>query len=132
MASAKEKPSVGDAEVRADAPKDPKLRTPEEWARLAAGKTAKPRVQISFQQPLWKSPRHRAAAACHGWESHKLSTADALLISEDDYKGALAAAGTGDIHLPAVSPFHRAAAEAECKRLEESKARAEKASGKGN
>lgn len=120
-----------DAEVRPDssppaakpaAKEEP--TTPEYWAGKLGhvAKKASPLDVNGKRRPLHFDVAHAAADQLHGWSFHKLHTVDPLVLTEDAYKGALAAALKTDKaghyvpHGPALSKFAQKRAEERAQR----------------
>lgn len=88
-------------------------QTPDQWA-IECGEVLDVRGIMSpaGHSPSNKSAAHRGAATLHGWELHKMHSAEPLTMTRSDYEAALAAAmapppGENCLkaHGPACTPY---------------------------
>jgi hypothetical protein len=79
-------------------------RSPRDWA-LATGNGPKLDLRNRWSGPGMSSPRgsveHEVAAVLHGWREHEHETNEPLLMTEADYRAALAASHPADVYLKA-------------------------------
>jgi len=84
-------------------------RTTDDWPLALGLFTQGPKMGklLRTKHPSWQ---HNAAAALHGWQQHKHDAAEALSLTEADYRAALKAVEGA----PPLQP-HKAALSQHCK-----------------